>query len=76
MANASTKEVADYLIWFSHQHGDPLSNLKLQKLLTKLKLGIWPFMRSLYSTSASKHGCMARSCLRFMERSRSGLGSR
>jgi uncharacterized phage-associated protein len=26
-------EVADYLIAFSHEHGDPVSNLKLQKLL-------------------------------------------
>jgi uncharacterized phage-associated protein len=25
--------VADYFIAFSHQHGDPVSNLKLQKLL-------------------------------------------
>jgi uncharacterized phage-associated protein len=26
-------EIADYLIAFSHEHGDPVSNLKLQKLL-------------------------------------------
>jgi uncharacterized phage-associated protein len=29
----SAKRVADYLIKFSHDHGDPISNLKLQKLL-------------------------------------------
>jgi uncharacterized phage-associated protein len=29
--NANT--VADYLVWFGQQHGDPLTNLKLQKLL-------------------------------------------
>ena len=31
MTTAQT--IADYLIAFSHQHGDPVSNLKLQKLL-------------------------------------------
>ncbi|HXA50670.1 MAG TPA: type II toxin-antitoxin system antitoxin SocA domain-containing protein [Candidatus Acidoferrum sp.] len=31
MHKAST--ISDYLIAFSHEHGDPLSNLKLQKLL-------------------------------------------
>jgi len=29
--NASV--IADYLIWFGQRHGDPLTNLKLQKLL-------------------------------------------
>jgi uncharacterized phage-associated protein len=29
----TAQEVADYLIAFSHEHGDPVSNLKLQKLL-------------------------------------------
>ena len=33
MAEASAFEVADYIIAFSHEHGDPVSNLKLQKLL-------------------------------------------
>ncbi|MEO7994526.1 MAG: type II toxin-antitoxin system antitoxin SocA domain-containing protein [bacterium] len=29
----SAQQAADYFIAFSHEHGDPLSNLKLQKLL-------------------------------------------
>lgn len=29
----SARQVADYLIRFSQNHGDPISNLKLQKLL-------------------------------------------
>jgi len=33
MAKTTAKQVADYLVWFSHEHGDPISNLKLQKLL-------------------------------------------
>jgi len=33
MAPTTAREVADYIIWFSHKHGDPISNLKLQKLL-------------------------------------------
>ncbi|MCX5759511.1 MAG: DUF4065 domain-containing protein [Candidatus Hydrogenedentes bacterium] len=31
MTNA--QGIADYLVAFSHEHGDPVSNLKLQKLL-------------------------------------------
>ncbi len=30
---STAHEVAQYIIAFSHQHGDPISNLKLQKLL-------------------------------------------
>lgn len=30
---ASADKVADYLVWFTQEHGDPLTNLKLQKLL-------------------------------------------
>ena len=75
MANASTKEVADYLIWFSHQHERSPLESKTPKATYYAQAGICPFMRNLYSTSASKRA-MARSCLRFMERSRSGLGSR
>jgi uncharacterized phage-associated protein len=26
-------QIAEYVIWYSHEHGDPISNLKLQKLL-------------------------------------------
>jgi uncharacterized phage-associated protein len=33
MAETTAREVADYMIAFSHDHGDPVSNLKLQKLL-------------------------------------------
>ena len=33
MAEPVAKKVADYFIAFSHEHGDPVSNLKLQKLL-------------------------------------------
>ena len=29
----AAKNVAEYLVWFSAEHGDPVSNLKLQKLL-------------------------------------------
>lgn len=29
----AVQDIADYLIAFSHEHGDPVSNLKLQKLL-------------------------------------------
>jgi uncharacterized phage-associated protein len=29
----AAKKVADYIIAFSHEHGEPVSNLKLQKLL-------------------------------------------
>jgi uncharacterized phage-associated protein len=25
--------IARYIVWFAHEHGDPISNLKLQKLL-------------------------------------------
>jgi uncharacterized phage-associated protein len=28
-----TEKIADYLIWFCHEHGDYMTNLKLQKLL-------------------------------------------
>jgi uncharacterized phage-associated protein len=33
MAETTAGRVADYIIGFSHQHGDPITNLKLQKLL-------------------------------------------
>lgn len=33
MAELAAKRVADYIIAFAHEHGDPVSNLKLQKLL-------------------------------------------
>lgn len=33
MAKTSAKAVADFLVHFSIEHGDPLTNLKLQKLL-------------------------------------------
>lgn len=33
MAETSARNVADFIIAFSHEHGDPVSNLKLQKLL-------------------------------------------
>lgn len=34
IAPATTaRKVADYLVWFSQEHGDPITNLKLQKLL-------------------------------------------
>jgi uncharacterized phage-associated protein len=33
MAMATAREIADFLIHFSHEYGDPISNLKLQKLL-------------------------------------------
>lgn len=33
MADAPARQVADYIISFLAEHGDPVSNLKLQKLL-------------------------------------------
>ena len=33
MAETTARNIADYIISFSHEHGDPVSNLKLQKLL-------------------------------------------
>lgn len=33
MSQTTADAVADYLIKFSHDHGDPITNLKLQKLL-------------------------------------------
>lgn len=33
MPTVTARQVADYLIRFSQDHGDPISNLKLQKLL-------------------------------------------
>ena len=33
MAEVSARQVAQFMISFSHEHGDPISNLKLQKLL-------------------------------------------
>jgi len=33
MADSSARQVADYIISFLAEHGDPVSNLKLQKLL-------------------------------------------
>jgi uncharacterized phage-associated protein len=33
MSTVPARQVADYLIRFSQDHGDPISNLKLQKLL-------------------------------------------
>ena len=33
MAETNASKVADYFISFTHEHGDPISNLKLQKLL-------------------------------------------
>ena len=33
MAITTAKRVADYIVAFSHEHGDPVSNLKLQKLV-------------------------------------------
>jgi len=33
VTTVTAKEVADYFIRFSQDHGDPISNLKLQKLL-------------------------------------------
>jgi len=32
-APLTANQVADYLLWFGAEHGDPLSNLKLQKLV-------------------------------------------
>ena len=33
MAQTTARAIADFFIWFSHDHGDQISNLKLQKLL-------------------------------------------
>ena len=33
MADTTAHRVAEFIIAFSHEHGDPVSNLKLQKLL-------------------------------------------
>ena len=33
MAPTTARKVADFIIRFSHLHGDPISNLKLQKLI-------------------------------------------
>jgi uncharacterized phage-associated protein len=33
MPPTTAKQVAEFIIWFSQVHGDPISNLKLQKLL-------------------------------------------
>ncbi|MEX0729307.1 MAG: type II toxin-antitoxin system antitoxin SocA domain-containing protein [Aquisalimonadaceae bacterium] len=33
MANTTAQSVATYLLWFSNEHGDLLTNLKLQKLV-------------------------------------------
>jgi len=33
MAHTNAFRIADYIIAYSHEHGDPVSNLKLQKLL-------------------------------------------
>lgn len=33
MAEVTSDQIADYIIRFSHDHGDPITNLKLQKLL-------------------------------------------
>lgn len=33
MAETTAQKVADYIIRFSHEHGDPITNLKLQKLV-------------------------------------------
>ena len=33
MATTTAKKVADFIVAFAHEHGDPVSNLKLQKLL-------------------------------------------
>lgn len=33
MADTTAAKIADYIISLSHQHGDPITNLKLQKLL-------------------------------------------
>lgn len=33
MAELPAEQVAQFMIAFSHEHGDPISNLKLQKLL-------------------------------------------
>lgn len=33
MAETTAQQVADYIVRFSHEHGDPITNLKLQKLL-------------------------------------------
>ena len=32
-APTTAQEAADYLVWLSQRHGDPMTNLKLQKLL-------------------------------------------
>lgn len=32
-ADSTAEKIGDYLVAFSQQHGDPISNLKLQKLL-------------------------------------------
>ena len=33
MAKSTVNKIADYLLWFACSHGDPLTNLKLQKLI-------------------------------------------
>ena len=33
MAEITAQRVADYIIHFFHEHGDPITNLKLQKLI-------------------------------------------
>lgn len=33
MAKTNAHQVANFFLWFAHQHGDLLSNLKLQKLV-------------------------------------------
>ncbi len=33
MAKVTANDVADYILWFARQHGDYVSNLKVQKLL-------------------------------------------
>jgi uncharacterized phage-associated protein len=33
MADSMARQIADYIVWFLGEHGDPVTNLKLQKLL-------------------------------------------
>ena len=32
-SDSMVEKIAHYLIWFCHEHGDSITNLKLQKLL-------------------------------------------
>jgi len=74
MASTTAKAVADFFLNFVHEHGDVLTNLKLQKLVYYAQAWHLALKGKPLFDDEFRLGFTARLCLRFMAGSRSIVG--